>query len=362
MTVGAIGSAVAGAAVTGLMSDGGDDGGGGGGGGSFEMGFMDGYDDEYKYKSERWNDLLQKALSRAQTTGTAQRDRNAELLQYLLGASGDLYAQTNYEKNWADQVAKTSSQLDDMWNQNTPAYQDRLARAEAEINRNYADSLNEYVDANAHKVALGGMGTLNPERMDQMLASAIAAKKDTANREAHQQVMDDLAKVVSGGQAQVGLDKDLAVGDRARKTAGFNYTSTNLLQQEANNQAYENLINDIMDKYDALQPDYYDTKNKYRYQSSGYSGMENSNSLQSQLAQMLGGAASKLGGQIGGTLGNLASGYMSGGNYQPGSSNLGSGITAFDYPNSGTGTGTGGYYGGGDQTWGGTPGGDQWYG
>lgn len=301
MSFGAVATAAAGAlaagAVNAAMSDDGSPAGGGGGGGQgFQTGFLKGYDDEYAYEQQRWQDQFNKALQQVQSTAPGQRDKTLELLQGILNQGKPIYAKSKLDTDYQDSISNISGELQGMLDRSSPEYLKRVNEAETGINRDYAESLQQMLDANAHRIAAGGVGTFNPERMDETIARTLAAKKDVAGQEAHGQVTNDLAKVITGQTNLLPSQSAAASGDRARQVAGLNFAGSNVGQQLATTNSYENQLSDLINKFNAAQPDLYDIKNKYRYQSSGVAGVQQANPTQDAIGQILSGLAGKAAG------------------------------------------------------------------
>lgn len=299
----------------------------------FQYGYLPGSQEEYAYKLAQWAAQQNKETGRVGQTQASQRDRMLQLLGKIGPRTQASFAPTAEETQLGQYGGNLREMLQGMYTQNTPEYKNRVDRLERERIAKTQNDLQQLVAQNQRAVARGGVGLLNPERQDQMIAHTLAQSQDTARDQANNQAMSDLAKTLTTGIQGFAPQGQLAEASRARQAGATNAANINDTATMQAQQGYDNALADVAGKYAATEPDPYNIKKQYFWSgtpgtagqvgmggtgtSTGATGNQSiANQLLSQLAKagvsglgnILGGAA----GGVGNVLGNIGSGIASG--------------------------------------------------
>lgn len=265
---GGIGSAIGGKIFGG--SKGGGGGSSGGGGTPFIRGYDPSWNEEYSHLKNKWVRDKANELGRAYNIGGQQRDRLISALNEIFDYGMPLYDELSQEKAYREYKDYMGDTLRGVIEREGPAWEKRVDRAEQQRLAAYEQALNKLLTQNERMMARGGVGFINPERRDEMVARNLAIANDQARDQAIKDIEESLLRGITvGGQAVLPHYAGMSDRERAREIAGLNFYSQNLLQKEGARQAYENAITDIMNKYRGLEPNPGAVKRQYYYQSDG---------------------------------------------------------------------------------------------
>lgn len=219
---------------------------------------------DYERQVDEWNQFWSDRIPRMTKNQRAMFKKTATMLDSYKGQFKKAFREGSLEKVHRKFVGEVNNLSKSMYTEIKgdietlgkgeldPKFRQRVTEAEHEINRISADSLNDYVTRDARERAKGGMGFINPERRDELVAGNFARSRDMARGQARTQVEDTLNKlIVQKGAAGQNLIQNkqsliddyagLGGAERARKMgrlqSNFGFDSQSL-RNEASNRGY----------------------------------------------------------------------------------------------------------------------------
>jgi hypothetical protein len=261
-----------------------------GGGTGFDYGYWPEWKEDYENQFNRWNKQRDELYNRAKSTGDTQMQRTIEVLDNLYQTVLPLYDPNQYEQRYASEVEGARGLLTALENQELDPYYAALYKQKMDqVKREYQRGINQLLNEQGNARARGDVSQVfRPERQDEAIARMMQEKNDKMGDEARAEIENTIMKLFKGQSSLLGEWNTLGQQQRARDVGAYNAYATNLTGKSDAMTGYENMLNDILNKFALTEPDPYAIKAGYRWQTSGTSGTPGATNPYSQLANLAG--------------------------------------------------------------------------
>lgn len=205
--------------------------------------------DDFRRRLQAHTAFWDKMYPQLSDTQKKQYKKMAALLDQLSTLGTAVYKK-DHDKVYRKYVASINKLTNKIINlEKTPQFKRRFKEEELEINRRFAETLQDTLDAHQHAVARGDAGMFSSETMEQSMLRSLAQKRDVAGREAkgdvRRQMLSELTAQIGSKTALLPTYGDLSKRRLAKDMGLFGFQSATKLQKLSAQNALDDYLNKL---------------------------------------------------------------------------------------------------------------------